>query len=393
MTIRPILLIHVFSHTCFRGSKVLMTLFALDLGASPIVAGLLFSTYSLLPAFVSVYAGRLADRVGPAVPMLVGICGMLAGLVIPIVVDGLLALALCAAVVGTCYIFYNVSVQGLIGTLGEGIDRTRNYSLFAMVVGITALLGPLVAGFSFEHLGGPGAYVVMTALTTIPALVLTVTARRLPRGSGSKASGTGSGAMGLLRHPPLRHMLIVSGIIETGNELGNFLLPVYGTKIGLSPSEIGIVMAALAVALLSVRALIPVLVKRLGEPMLLAASMAVAAIACLVAPLADSFATLSMAAFVMGAGIGCGAPLGMTLVYNRSPPGRTSEAIGLRQTVNKSTEVAVPVVFGGATTASAALGMIPIFWGVAALMMVGAMMMRHDAQRERASASVEDSNT
>lgn len=43
--------------------------------------------------------------------------------------------------------------------------------------------------------------------------------------------------------------------------------------------------------------------------------------------------------FVLGLGLGCGAPLSLVLAYNRSPAGRSGEAMGLRQTFNKAIEV------------------------------------------------------
>ena len=42
-------------------------------------------------------------------------------------------------------------------------------------------------------------------------------------------------------HAPLRRVLVTAGILETGNEVLNFLLPIYGHSIGLSASKIGLV--------------------------------------------------------------------------------------------------------------------------------------------------------
>jgi MFS family permease len=82
-------------------------------------------------------------------------------------------------------------------------------------------------------------------------------------------------------------------------------------------------------------------------------------------------------AFVLGIGLGCGSPLSMVLAYNRSPPGRSGEAIGLRQTANKATEVIVPILFGSIGTA---FGMVPVFWMDAVMLAVGGAMMRRDAR-------------
>jgi MFS family permease len=180
----------------------------------------------------------------------------------------------------------------------------------------------------------------------------------------------------LLMNVPLRRVLITAGILETGNELVNFLLPIYGHSIGLSASQIGLVIGAFASALLLIRALMPALVRRWSEERVLGGSMLLAALTCLAFPLVESFTLLLCVAFVMGLGLGCGAPLSLVLSYNRAPAGRSGEAMGLRQTVNKGTEVLVPIVFG---TLSTAVGMLPVFWLDGAMLAIGGWLMRRDA--------------
>ena len=153
--------------------------------------------------------------------------------------------------------------------------------------------------------------------------------------------------------------LITAGIIETGLELYNLLLPIYGHRIGLTASEIGMILGAFGFALLIVRSLMPHLVKRFSEERVLSGSLLLATAVCLAFPFVKGFAALFLISFVMGVGLGCGSPLSMMLAYNRAPEGRSGEAMGLRQMVNKGTEVLVPFVFG---TLSTALGMVPVFW-------------------------------
>ncbi|MFN7087575.1 MAG: MFS transporter, partial [Burkholderiales bacterium] len=128
MAIYLIILVTVLTHTSFKGSKVLISLYAIDLGANPLAIGVLFSMYSLFPVFLSVYAGKLSDRLGFRPPMLFGACGLLSGLLLPYFFPRLETLYVSAVLIGTCYIFYTVSVQHLIGSAGEGEERTRNYS-------------------------------------------------------------------------------------------------------------------------------------------------------------------------------------------------------------------------------------------------------------------------
>src|SRR5688572_1984703 len=117
MSIYLIVLVTVLTHTSFKGSKVLVSLYALDLGATPATVGVLFSMYSLFPVVLSVYAGKLSDRYGYRAPMIFGACGLAAGLFLPFVLPALPTLFFSAVLAGSCYIFYTVSVQHLVGSI------------------------------------------------------------------------------------------------------------------------------------------------------------------------------------------------------------------------------------------------------------------------------------
>lgn len=374
-----IVLLSVLTHTAYKGSKVLMSLTALDMGANEFFVGMLFSTYALFPLLLSVYAGQVSDRIGFRLPMFLGSMGLLLGLLLPFAFPRLEVLYISAGLIGCCYIFYTVAVQHLIGTLGEGLERTRNFSWFSLGIGMTALLGPTSAGFLIDAVGHRMTFAVMAAMPVVPLLLLGLWAGWLPRTHHpalSKAEKAQHRIGDLVRNRPLRRALITAGIIETGLELYSLLLPIYGYKIGLSASEIGLILGGFGFALLVVRSVMPHLVKRSSEERVLAASLMLAAGVCLVFPFVTSFATLLAISFVLGLGLGCGSPLSMLLAYNRAPSGRSGEAMGLRQMVNKGTEVLVPFVFG---TLSTALGMVPVFWLDAALLAVAAALMRRDA--------------
>ena len=67
-------------HTAATGSRVAASLFAIDLGASTLVVGLINGLYGMLPMLLAVSSGRLSDRIGARRPMIFGsalmaICG------------------------------------------------------------------------------------------------------------------------------------------------------------------------------------------------------------------------------------------------------------------------------------------------------------------------------
>ncbi len=381
-TVAPIfrvVLLSLLTHTAFKGSKVLMTLSALELGANEFFVGVLFSTYAMFPLLLSIYAGKISDRIGFRKPMLLGSLGLFAGLMLPFLVFRLEMLYIAAALIGFCYIFYTVAVQHLIGAMAEGLDRTKNYSWFSLGIGMTALLGPTAAGFLIDAVGHRTTFTVLAALPVLPVLLLGMWVGWLPRTTHapvSKAEKTNHRVGDLVRNRPLRRALITAGIIETGLELYNLLLPSYGHRIGLSASEIGLILGAFGLALLVVRALMPHLIRRSSEERVLAASLMLATGVCVVFPFVTSFVTLLAISFVLGMGLGCGSPLSMMLSYNRAPAGRSGEAMGLRQMVNKGTELLVPFVFGSLSTA---FGMVPVFWLDAVLLAIAAALMSKDA--------------
>ncbi len=374
-----IVLIVLLNHSCFKGGKVLMSLSAIELGASPATIGVLYAMYSVFPVVLSMYAGKISDRHGFRLPVMIGSGGLLVALLLPYFSSSLAMLFVSASVTGMCYIFYIVATQHLFGAIGEGADRTRNYSIFAICVGVTSLVGPIVTGFSIDSIGHRATWLLLAAFPAIPFLAVLLFSARLPRAQPHERPAGRQRVLDLLGNAPLRRVLLATAFLETGMELFNFLMPIYGHSIGLSASQIGIVMGSFALALMVVRILMPRLARHSSEERVFSISLFVAGAVSVVFPFVSSFAPLLVTSFVLGLGFGCGAPLSMVLSYNRAPAGRSGEAIGLRQTVNKGIEASVPAIFG---FISAAFGVVPVYWIGAFLLGCGGWLMHGDARRQ-----------
>ena len=378
------MLVAMLMHSCYKGSKVLASLFAIDLGAGAATIGVLYAVYSLFAVILSFFAGKASDRYGFRLPILIGASGMLVSLLLPYFLPDLPTLFASAAVAGTCYIFYVVSIQHLVGALSEGPERTRNYGILSICIGLTSLLGPTVTGFSIDGFGHRETYLLLAALPALAIVVLLARPGLLPRPTAHEKPAGQRHFLDLLRNPRLRRVLLTTAFLEAGNELFNFLIPIYGSSIGLSASQIGIVMGSFALAVMSVRSFMPALVRRFNEERVFSASLFVAAAACVAVPLVPGFVPLLAVSFVLGLGQGCCGPLSMVLSYNRAPVGRAGEAIGLRQTVNKAIEATVPVIFGALSTA---LGFAPVYCLGALLLATGGWLMHGDARRRPGQAS------
>ena len=371
MNVTLILLVVLCNITCLRASRILVSLFAIDLGAEQYVIGLMIALYALFPALLAVYSGRLSDRIGPRLPMIAGSAGLVAGLLIPYVWPTMPALCVSAALFGMSFIFYHVSVQNLLGTISSDENRTRNFSNYSLMIAAGGFLGPLSAGLSIDHAGYRETYLYLALTALVPLLLLATSAGlrsaapklKSPAAARDEACATSN----LLRHRPLRSPLIGSAAVLTGTDLFQFYMPIYGHSIGLSASQSGFVLSVVGIAAFVVRIGMPALVRRTGEAVLLAWSLFLGAAAFVVFPLFTDLAVLTVFAFLLGLSLGCGQPLSTILIYANSPAGRTGEALGLRLALNNATHVLIPLMAG---SIGSVFGIGPVFW-INAMMLAG----------------------
>lgn len=107
-------------------------------------------------------------------------------------------------------------------------------------------------------------------------------------------------------------------------------------------------LGSFAAATFVVRFLMPLLLKRLTEWQMIAATLALASAAFAAMPLLTSLPGLMAAAFVLGLGLGASLPNMMALVYLFAPRNRIGEAIGLRIMLINAGRFIFPVLAGAA---------------------------------------------
>jgi MFS family permease len=123
-----------------------------------------------------------------------------------------------------------------------------------------------------------------------------------------------------------------------------------------------------------VRLALQVLIRRVRQWLLIAGSMSIAASSYLLFPFVSTVPLLIALSFVLGIGMGCSQPVIMSLLYEASPPGRQSEAVGVRTTMINASQTFIPLLSGALSTA---LGTAPLFWVLAATLYGGAWFARH----------------
>src|SRR3954471_5006473 len=173
MTVYAVVLLSVLNSIAQRGSKVAVSLYSLELGASAAAVGVLAALFAVFPLFLAVHAGRISDRFGVRMPMVAGALLMTAALLVPLLFPASLAwLFVCPALLGLGHIYFHVSVHNLVGSLGDPAKRTKNFSPFALGSSIAAAIGPSAAGFAIQLGGFTVAFALLAVAAAASALYL-----------------------------------------------------------------------------------------------------------------------------------------------------------------------------------------------------------------------------
>jgi MFS family permease len=321
----------------------------------------------------AVAAGRLSDRVGVRKPMLAGSLGLAAGAFIPVFWTGLFALFASAALVGVAFMGFQVAAQNATGELGDATARVHNFSLLALGYSISGLLGPLISGFTIDHAGFAASFAVLAAIPLLPAAVLLAGKLALPGPRPERAGMVTGSAFELVTHRKLRRVFAINVLLAMGWDLHTIVIPVYGAGIGLSASQIGLVLASFAAATLVVRLSMRWIVRHWTEHQVLMVALFIAGAVYMLFPFVGTAPALMALSFTLGLGLGMSQPMVMSLLHTHAPPGRMGEAAGVRMSLVQSMACAVPLAFGAL---GATVGLTPVFWSVGLCLATGGWLTK-----------------
>jgi MFS family permease len=367
--IRTLIALSILNHVAFAGVRVSLTLTALHLHAPTFEIGLLLSMYSLLPMLLAIPGGRWIDRIGARWPMLLGTFVIAIGVFLPFVWMSMASLMTTSVLVGLGFLPFHLGIQKLISELGEPEERRHNLSLMAIGFSVSAFLGPTSAGFLIDGLGHRFAFGVLALLPLAALWWLRRLRDRLPGGRvAAPVAGQTLRIRDLLSTPELRRLYIVVALISSAWDVHQFLVPLYGARIGLSASGIGLILGAFAIATMVVRMVVPLFLMDVSEWKAILAAMAIAGGVYAVYTSFTSLEALIALSFVLGLGLGVSQPMTLSIMARSAPASRLGEATGLRLMLVNGTQTALPTAFGAL---GGVFGIGVLFWGMAALLAAG----------------------
>ena len=367
-TLLRLILAQISVHACMTGMRMATPLLALREGYSPAAVGFLLALFALTQVFLSLPAGRYADRHGLKRPLAISVTvasiGAGAAVMFPIY-PVLCFAALCSGGASGSAL---IALQRHVGR--EAKDQVMLRKMFSwLAIGPAAsnFLGPFLAGLLIDYAGGEAASdagfraaFLLLALLPLSAWLWVRTLQETkpePKPAGSKKST----AWDMLQSQGFRRLLLMNWALSSCWDVHTFVVPILGHERGLSASAIGSILGAFAIAAAAVRLLISFVSERITEWKVVMTAMIGACMLFCIYPLMPSALAMMACSVCLGFVLGSVQPMVMSMIHMVTPAHRQGEALGLRMMAINGSSVLMPMLFGSIGTV---VGVGALFWAV-----------------------------
>ena len=366
-----LILAQVCVHGSMTGMRMATPLLALKEGYSAAAVGMLLALFALTQVFLSLPAGRYADRHGLKRPLIISVAAacMGAGMsaAFPIYPVMCLSALLTGGAAGTALI----ALQRHVGRMAHNKDDLRKvFSWLAIGPAFSNFLGPFAAGLLIDYAGGEAAsetgFRAAFLLLALMPLAAWFWGRAVPElpSKDMAHSDKKETAWDLVQNRGFRRLLLLNWALSSCWDVHTFVVPILGHERGLPASVIGTILGAFAIAAAVIRMLMPVLTRHLAEWQVVLGAMVAACALFILYPFMPGAWSMGVCSVVLGFVLGSVQPMVMSMIHQITPAERHGEALGLRMMAINGSSVLMPVLFG---SLGAVVGVSALFWAVGAL--------------------------
>lgn len=361
--------------------RLILPTFAIAVGAGVPVAGLLASMMTVVSIFFSHRVGRLIDTVGPMVPMLFSLAMITVAPLVYFVLPVAPVLLLTAVLTGTGAMFAHIASTRAVGEAGLDSDRTRNLSYLVLCYSFAQLLGPMLAGWSFEHIGpawGLSTIAVFSGLALLALLLLPHNFTRFSEARRRSRAAEVSSMFSLLALPTLRLWLSSSTVFVGVLSFYPFVVAIHAVNIGISAAQAGVVLGFYAGGSFVARLGTPLALRLMKREWLIVSALAMGCLEYMLIPFTRTFHAFALFSGILGLSLAIGVPLTLSLIYEYAPKGNENGAVGLGTAMSNILQTLLPLSL---TFLPVALGIAPMLWTLSAAMAVLALTITRRQMR------------
>ncbi len=322
----------------------MIALVALDLGASPAVAGLVVALRGVGTMAFDVPAGVLVARIGEKRAMIIsGVALAFISLTIwnrP----SLWLFAVLVLLMGCTWSVWLLARVAFAAGSSTTAYRGRVMSMIGGVNRIGLLVGPVIGSLLVTRQGLTGPFLVLSALATAASVSLAL-ARSETLIAEPPAGGDTTVRRVLRDH---RRELATAGSVAVAAQVlrssREALIPLWGDHLGIGASTIPLIFAASAGIESLIFYPVGMLMDRKGRKWTALPSIGLLAVGIAAIPFTVSVASLTGVALVIGLANGLGAGMNMTLGSDLSPLAGRSRFLGVWRLVSDVGNVGGPLL-------------------------------------------------
>ena len=357
-------------HACMTGFRMAAPLMALREGHSAAAVGMLLALFALSQVFLSLPAGRFADRHGLKKPLMIAVGIATTGALVAVAFPRFPVLCATALTCGAATGLALITLQRHVGQLANGpVEIKQVFSWMAIGPSISNFLGPFAAGLLIDASGFRAAYFLLALLPLISWWLVRGAQELEP--VVHDPSAPRSRSWHLLREPEFRRLMLINWMLSSCWDVHTFLVPLVGNERGLSASVIGAILGAFALAATAIRMAMPWLAQRLRESVVIGSAMVATAALFAVYPLAHTAWVMGSLSVLLGVALGSVQPMIMSTLHQITPRHQHGQALGLRAMAINASSVVMPLLFG---SAGVLVGFSGVFWIVGSVVGLGSRL-------------------
>jgi MFS family permease len=346
--------------------RPIITYKSVELGADAALVGLIGATFALAPLVFAIQIGRFVDRGRAGLSLLLGSIVLVLTTVALLFINSIALLMVAMPSLGMGHLLVMVGGQTLIANRSNAKQYEKNFGLLTFYASAGHAIGPFVGGYLADsgevNVNANAAFLFALAMFVI-AVIGTVALSTKKENPKNIKPLEKSKVTQVLAVPTFKSAIFVAGATTAVVDVVLIFLPLYGREIGLSVTDIGILLAVRAIFSLAVRLVLGQISNRLGLRRIIFWGSLVTLVSMVTLGLTSNFWWIALIMAVSGFAMGIGQPATMAWVSRISSPESRGLAIAIRLSANRFGQVAMPAIAGlvaGASTAG-------VFYMLAAL--------------------------
>ena len=346
--------------------RPIVTYKSVELGADAALVGLIGAAFSIAPLLLAIQVGRFVDRGRAGLVILLGSIVLVLTTFALLFINSIALLMLAMPTLGMGHLLIMVGGQTLIANRSNAKEYEKNFGLLTFYASAGHAIGPFVGGYladSGEVNVNANAAFLFALVLFVAAVIGTIALSTKKENPKTIKPLEKAKVTQVLAIPTFKSAMFVASATTAVVDVVLIFLPLYGREIGLSVTDIGILLAIRSIFSLAVRLVLGQISTRLGLRRLLSWGSIVTMVSMVALGLTANFWLIALIMAISGFTMGVGQPATMAWVSRISSQESRGLAIAIRLSANRLGQVAMPALAGlvaGASTAG-------VFYMLAAL--------------------------